>query len=212
MRKKELTLVTGIDGSGKSTFMDNMATEFGLTVLEPTASAEAKLFKLENIDTPLSDELVDKREAIFTGLNAIFDEKIVQLLDSSDIMTSGSLLVTKLSHAVMRRVVGDKDFNVNKVVDEWVGNATLIPNKVVFLHAPTQTIRERIVSRQQKGHIEERFWGFNSPFFLTQYQDALLLASSRLTTTTDLDIHVLDTSLHSPKELLLDYIATSEKF
>ncbi len=39
----KLALVMGVDGSGKSTFMDT-AVESKLTILEPTGSPEAKAF------------------------------------------------------------------------------------------------------------------------------------------------------------------------
>ncbi len=133
---------------------------------------------------------------------------MVRLLDSSNVITSGSVLVTKLSHAVMRRVIGNQGLDVNNIVDRWVNSAELLPDRLVFVYALEQTIRDRIASRQLEGRTEERFWGFNSPFFLTQYQEALLLVASRLTATTDLDLHVLDSSLHAPDELVLK----SQKF
>lgn len=198
-------LVVGIDASGKSTFTDGLALRFGYTVLEPTSTPEARDFKAQTIDTPITMPLVAQREAIYAGLNDGFGQAISRILaNGSPVASTGNLLVTKLSHAVMKQVVSEhaKPSDHLRPVYDWVAEPYNHPDRFCFTHAPFKAIRQRISERQQAGDALERFWGFNSIYFLGRYQDAWHEAIEIIGNETDIGCLSMDTSQLTPEEML----------
>ena len=202
----ELALVIGIDASGKSTFMHGLESNLGYTVLEPTASAEAKAFKSEHLGKPLTDELVLERQSLFTRLNTQFDAHITAQQEHSNVATSGSRLVTNISHAVMRSIIGDRPVPVAAIVSDWNESQTVRPDSVVFMHAPMDTIKARILERQERGVSGEQLLGFNSLHFLTRYQDALMQTYDAL--DSDLTTLEFDSSRTSIDTAIQTFINT----
>jgi thymidylate kinase len=170
----EITLVMGIDGSGKSTFVNNLSQQLGFGVLEPTSSPAAKAFKAANLETFVDASFIDTREAIFLDLNREFDAEIIKTQEQTPrIATTGNSLVTLVSHAVMRHITDTRHTSMEEIVTSWAASDSLKPTSIALIHAPISTIRNRITQRQQDGDSQEKFWGFNAPYFLDHYQEAL---------------------------------------
>ena len=203
----ELTLTLGVDGSGKSTFLKGLADNLGYSVIEPTSSPEARLFKLANIDNPVDSDFVNKRENIFLRLNRDFDTQIRSIQETNSLIaTTGNGFVTQVSHGVMRSIVDtNHSRSINDIVADWADSDMLKPATVVLIHAPATTIRERILARQEDGDVAERFWGFNSPHFLTLYQDGLMEAVEALGRFTSIRHYNLDSQVLTPREMLEVY-------
>jgi thymidylate kinase len=92
-----------------------------------------------------------------------------------NVVTTDASLVTRLSHNAMRGIIGAKSLNDEEIINEWQNDEKLVnaasPDIIVFTYAPFTVIRNRISERQQAGRFEEKFWGFNSPYFLESYQE-----------------------------------------
>lgn len=200
-------LVVGIDASGKSTFLEGLRSNFDYTVLEPTSSDDARRFKADTIDTPIDADLIEQREAIFSNLNSGFHSKVTESVASGDpVATTGNLLVTQLSHAVMRRVVSvDQQAAVEDVVSSWAEQGSEVPDGLAFVHAPFDVIRNRIAQRQNDGDELERFWGFNALFFLQHYQQAWHDAVAQIAEHTEVATLTLDTSILSREEMMAEF-------
>lgn len=199
-------LVTGIDGSGKSTFLRGLGNELGYVAMEPTGTPEARSFKANTLEEPVTDAFIDERECLYMGLNHLFDEKVRESLDlKAKVASSGNSLVTLLSHNSMRAVALSKDTSVEDCVESWLGSGYLKPDAIVLVHAPAPVIFERISERQQAGDQNEKFWGFNSPFFLEQYQAAWRQALSILSNRCDIQCITLDSDMLQPHEMLATY-------
>lgn len=202
--RPELTLVLGTDGSGKSTFLHGLQDGLGYGVLEPTSSDEARTFKHANIDVPVNDAFVDDREGIFLRLNQSFDAQIAAMQESVPrIATTGNSLVTLVSHGVMRNLINARNRRpIDDIVTEWAATDSLKPANVVLVHAPQATIQQRIVARQEDGKTDERFWGFNAPYFLAGYQDGLHEAINTLAMLTTIRHQSLDSTALNPDEMI----------
>lgn len=203
--KNELALVFGIDASGKSTFMKGLQTALGYTTLEPTSSNEAKAFKAENLDAPLTIELVDERQRIFLDLNKRFDAQITNELERNNVATSGSTLITNLSHAVMRRVIRHDKLFIPDIVGQWSESATITPDTIVLTHAPINVVEKRIIDRQNADMKGEQLLGFNSLYFLSRYQEALLDTYDIL--GNDFRTFTFDSSLSSPDTAINSFVS-----
>ncbi|MBP6961920.1 hypothetical protein KBB49_00070 [Candidatus Saccharibacteria bacterium] len=201
---QDALLVVGIDGSGKSTFLSNLADGMGFTVLEPTSDEEAKKFKQATIDTPVTEEIVNQREAIYTRLNSLYARDVSKRIKNGEkVACTGNSLVTGLSHSVMRQVIGcDMRDHHTKTVVNWVNVSSDLPGAIAFTYAPFNTIIARIIERQRDGQDLERFWGFNSPLFLGIYQDAWHQAIATIREHTDIACIEFDTSVLSPEKML----------
>jgi len=200
----ELSLVLGVDGSGKSTFLNGLSERFGMAVLEPTSTPEAKAFKAAHIETPVDGRLIDQRERIFLDLNRQFDERVGAELDTGqDVATTGNGLVTLVSHGLMRVIVGERGpKEIDDAVLRWMESDALKPDHVALVHAPDEVIRERIQERQQAGDQTERFWGFNSPYFLSRYQETWHGVLDTLAQETVIQCVTLDSSQLNPNEMI----------
>lgn len=187
-------LVAGIDGSGKSTLLDDLKKSWDAIVMEPTSTDKARAFRSKTAQEPVTEALVDEREAIFLDLNLDFSNVINgKLTQGERVATTGNHLVTRLSHAVMRHIALVPCQPMDAVRD-WAESDVLKPEAIVLTHAPFETIRDRIVARQQRGDNLESFWAFNSLFFLEQYQAAWLEALDVVSRETDITCCTVDTS------------------
>jgi len=81
---------------------------------------------------------------------------------------------------------------------------------IVLTHAPFQEITRRIIDRQHAGMKDERFWGFNSPFFLERYQ-ARWLEIAQSIAQAGLYCVAIDTAQHTPTETLSIYETLRDK-
>lgn len=166
------TLVVGCDASGKSTLLAGIHQRYGDTIRESTRSEAGLAFKRANIDRHIDGSFIAEREAFYLDIER--QERDIGR-NYSDIATTNATLVTRLSHDVMRRCIGLAGYDDEEIISRWFddeeGAGTPRPDIIACTYAPFATIRARIVERQQAGMQGERFWGFNSPFFLERYQE-----------------------------------------
>lgn len=205
----ELSLVLGVDGSGKSTFLDGLHRHLGVVILEPTSTPEAKAFKAANTETPVDGALIDEREKIFLELNRQFDGAVQTELDTGrKVATTGNGLVTLVSHGLMRVIVGERSTHeVDDAVKRWLESDSLKPGRITLVHAPDEVIRQRIQERQQAGDQTERFWGFNSPYFLSRYQETWHGVLDTMTQNAVAQCITLDSSQLSPTAMIDTYVS-----
>lgn len=205
------TLVLGVDGSGKTTFLNNITKHTDSVKLEPTSSVEAQKFKREHIDVLIDEAYVDAREALFLGINNKFDGLVSQELAADrDVYTSGSALITLVAHGLMRSMIGRPNLGIDDVVDAWLETDGLRkPQELVFLHAPDRVIRRRLENRQQQGIAMEQFRGFNSLDFLSRYQETWHGIVERLSQQAILRTTRIDTSSGSADFTLGTYLAAN---
>src|SRR3989344_3749127 len=157
-------LVAGIDGSGKSTFLEQLGL-LEYIVHEPTVTPMARNFKQASLNRLLDSDFISERESLYLGLNDKFDASIRESLENGrKVATSGNTLVTLLSHTVMRAIVSDSQPEgiTKSVINQWLSADCFKPEALVLVHAPESVILERILERQRSGDRAEEFWGFNS--------------------------------------------------
>lgn len=197
----------GVDGSGKSTFLRGLKTRFNYEVLEPTSTPEARALKVANLKMPIDGDLIDQRERVFLELNHQFDRVLSQdHAGERAIATTGSALVTLVSHGLMRVIIGEKnEGEVSESVERWVNTGAQRPDRVVLVHAQDSVIRQRILERQQAGNQSEHFWGFNSPYFLSRYQETLHHVVDLLGCRVAADCLKLDSSTQTPLAMIDAY-------
>lgn len=205
-----LVIVAGVDGSGKSTFLEQLAASQGYIVLEPTSTEEARRFKAETIDTLVDGNFIATREEMYLRLNDMFSETIqVELELTNRVATTGGRIVTQLSHAVMRAIVENAPKTTNFVddmVDTWLEHGPRVPDALIVVHAPTDVILGRIGLRQDNGDSTEKFWGFNSPFFLHHYQESWLKFAEAVQSRNGLPCLTLDTNELTPEGMIESYV------
>lgn len=203
----QLSLVLGVDGSGKSTLLNGLNEQFGAIVLEPTSTPEVKAFKATNLDTLIDSSFIDRREKVFLDLNSQFDQSVErELIQGCNVATTGNGLVTLVSHGLMRTIVGAKGVReVEGSTERWMKSDALKPKNILLVHAPDDVIRQRIKNRQQAGDHTERFWGFNSPYFLSRYQETWREVVSKLAETTVINCVELDSSQLTPEAMIESY-------
>lgn len=205
------TLVAGVDGSGKTTFLMQLAKRTGYVVLEPTSTPEAQQFKADHVSTSVDTEFIDRRESLFVALNEGFDATVSSHIGQGErVATTGNGIVTTLSHAVMRQISGNTQVNspAELVANEWERIGKGIVDVLVLVHAPYPVILERIHSRQDEGLADEVFWGFNSPYFLGQYQDAWNELFGLVQEQGNVTCVKYNSAELSPQEMIRDYTAT----
>lgn len=200
------TLVVGCDASGKSTFLENVAATYNDVVGESSRSEQAQLFKLNSLSRLVDGEFINEREALYLELS--HQALITMAALEQDVVTTDSSLVTRLSHNVMRQVIGEQSLSNTDIIDAWLSDEILAsaaqPDIFVLTHAAPSTIRGRILSRQKTGDTSEKFWGFNSPYFLDAYQERWLGLFSDLSTAS-FNCLVLNTDTETPEDMLSTY-------
>lgn len=204
----ELTLVLGVDGSGKTTFLNGLSRRTGITAYEPTNYPEVGLYNSIHKDDPIDEELIKNREKLFLRLNDRLDAEIkFGLRLGVDAAMTGGSLATLVSHGLMRAVIGAREArSVDVAVDNWLEGGALMPDQMVLVYAPDEVIRKRNEERRHGGSsTTERLWGFNSPFFLSRYQEALHELTDRLARDGVAKCIRLDSSKLMPDEMLDAY-------
>ncbi|MDD3035296.1 MAG: hypothetical protein PHO93_00040 [Candidatus Saccharimonadaceae bacterium] len=124
-----------------------------------------------------------------------------------DVAISGGVLITFVAHSLMRNIINKKSESVDETVTKWVESDDFIkPDELVFLYAPDEVIIQRIKKRQLKGREEEKFWGFNSPFFLARYQEIWHTVVDKLAKEAIADCITIDTSVYSREDTFDKYL------
>lgn len=197
-------LVIGIDGSGKSTLLDGLSHIDKVVTMEPTSSRAAREFKSRSTSLDVTPEFIAERRAIYLDLNRELNQEINTTLErGSLVVTTGSTLVTLVSHSLMSEIVSGSNEEVSRAVNHWVhDNEALKPDQIVFLHAPYDVIRQRIETRQLKGQTDEKFWGFNSPYFLSRYQETWHKVIGDLIENSEINCISLSSSDLTPSQML----------
>ena len=211
MRKSNLILVSGVDGSGKTTLINNLENSERLNLVgqEPTHTPLSRQFKLRHLSTAVTHEFISQRENFYLGLQGETDEILQGHLDQGvNVATSGNTLTTYVSHTAMRGVLG-VDFSPRDILNRYNEEQTLRPDFLVVLHAPIEVIEGRVRNRFANGDKSEKVWGFNSPFFFERYQEAWMSTAALLSADSDLPVYTYDTSIQTPEEILDRFISNS---
>lgn len=198
----ELLLVLGIDASGKSTFLNELSRSSDFMQLQQTTDPAIQAFKAQSVNALVDNTFVNRRESLFQENNVVFMRHVMELLISGKkIVLDGHPIVTAISHSVMRSIVTAEPIDVRAIVETTAQSSEHIdPNLVVVTYAPADIIRDRIRLRQTYDSTE-RFWGFNSPYFLNQYQDSLLETVDVLR-EAGMEAMVFDTSRVRPEDMV----------
>ena len=204
------TLVVGCDASGKFTLLNTIHQSYGDIVIESTSTDESRAFKHASLNRLVDADFISERERLYMGL-AKASLEFVRTNAIEDFVSTDGALVTRLSHAVMHRSIGGDSFTPDDIVADWLSDeaesGVQLPDIVALTHAPFPAIVDRISIRQRGGQKDEKFWGFNSPFFLNHYQEAwksTLPALARAGFTC----LAFDTTLHTPAEMIDEYRRT----
>lgn len=199
------TLVVGCDASGKSTLLAGIHRRYGDAIRESTRSDVGLAFKRANIDRRIDGSFIDEREAFYLDIER--QERDIAR-DYPDIATTNATLITRLSHDVMRRCIGLAGYDDEDIISRWFDDeedaGTPRPDIIAFTYAPFATICARIVERQQAGMQDERFWGFNSPFFLERYQERWRRLMPALG-ECGLCYVTFDTAIETPEQIMTGY-------
>lgn len=201
------TLVVGCDGSGKSTLLAGIHQRYGDTIRESTRSEVGLVFKRATIGRLIDDGFIDEREAFYLDIER---QEREARRDIRDIATTNATLVTRLSHDVMRRCIGVVGVDDDEIISRWLedenDSGLARPDIVACTYASHATIRARIIERQRAGMRDERFWGFNAPFFLERYQERWQRLMPALA-KSGLRYIALDTDAATPTQVMDQYAA-----
>lgn len=201
------TLVVGCDASGKSTLLDTVHRSYGDVVIESTSTDESRAFKRASLNRLVDMDFIDEREQLYMGL-AKASLQFVHSNEIEDFVSTDGALVTRLSHAVMRRCIGGASLAPDAIVADWLNDeaesGVRLPDIIALTHAPFSTIVDRISQRQQSGQKDEKFWGFNSPLFLNHYQEAWKSTLSALA-RAGFTCLAFDTTLRNPADIINEY-------
>ncbi len=204
MEKENLILVSGVDGVGKTTTLNALRDiHESIVISEPTGTPESKLFKNRHLNTLISEEFIDVREKFYKSLQADTDVGLSEHLSQGrTIATTGSRLVTLVSHNAMRRIIGH-EVDHSYPFDEFSNAVDCIGvNALILLCAPMTTIASRLRKRFDDGDKSEKIWGFNSLYFLEHYQNAWVNTANYVQETTKLPVLTFDTSINSPEVIV----------
>jgi hypothetical protein len=165
------------------------------------------MFKTANLNKLVDGDFISERENLYLGLTADTLSS-VSSQDIENFVGTDATLVTRLSHSVMRYCVTMQDLDHDSIVEQWLEDESKVdvelPSIIALTLADFPDIRARIKLRQQAGMKEEKFWGFNSPFFLNQYQEAWKKTAPALA-RAGLNCITLDTSVNPPEAVLEVY-------
>ncbi len=178
---------------------------------ESTRSEEATAFRVANHKRIIDAEYVELRESLYLKLS--HQALLAMAQSETGVVTPDSSLVTRVSHSVMRRVIGEPYLDNIGIIEEWQADEARAdadaPDMIVLTHAPFSTIRSRIVARQDAGDALESFWGFNSPTFLEAYQERWKTVLRDLAQQSYVCL-AINTSETSPEDGLRQYAAIRE--
>lgn len=206
-KSHKLLLILGVDGSGK-TIAHMLAPHTGAVTHEATGGPHGRGLKKLHYRREVDAHMVHMREYMYASLNRVFQREIQAHLKNTDVITTGSLLVTRLANYTMRRVIGEPNEKpLTAIVDEWLAGSDQLPDEIIYLHAPIDIIMERILARLQAGDIHELPVAYNSPFYLDEYDKVLGEAIHYISQNTSIPISIYDTSTMSPDDLSTSHIS-----
>ena len=199
------TLVLGIDGSGKSTFLNRLCDETGAHMVEVSADDESVAFKYRTAGQELNAALVQERRDMYLRLSRRAEERARAAVETGKpVAHSGFELVTLISHAVMGNLVEPSERPdselVAEIIEGWLAGDELKPDHVVLVDAPMEVSQARIKRRLDEGDVAEVPVGFNDPEFLTRYR-AAFHDTVRLLGDAGINCMVLDSSELTPDEM-----------
>jgi thymidylate kinase len=200
------TLIVGADATGKSTLARGIQRRYSDTIMGSTRSEEVLQFKRNNFTRAIDADFIDERERFFLRVERDELSRLNQLV--GDVCVTISSLATRLAHNVMRQCVGAPSLSNEEVIARWLEDEAAVgvrpPDIIVLVHAPIETIRQRIVKRQEAGKQQEEFVGFNALSFLEQYQLGWLQLVDHLQKSGFACV-AIDTSEKSIGEVLTEY-------
>lgn len=201
--------MVGCDASGKTTMLHKISESYGDIAIESTKSAEAIEFKRANFNRIIDMTFVDERESLYLSLGQKVMRQTKQMeMDSKSTVSSDATLVTRLSHGIMRTLIGNRAYSNEAVITLWREDeekqGITMPDIILLTSPPFEVIKERIIERQKSGQKYEAFEGFNSLEFLKAYYDGWL---SLLPTINQIGASsiIIDTSITTPQESLEIY-------
>ncbi len=175
-------------------------------IIETTSTDEARKFKTDNLSTLIDSDFINKREALYLKL-------ATQALGNADalehsVVTTSSDLVTLVSHDTMRSLIGSTPHSDTEIIEQWLARNQKLQTKstdiIVHTFSDFTSIHNRILERQNSGDSNEKFWGFNSPFFLNLYQERWKSITSHLSQYA-IDLVSINTSTTSIEQSMVSY-------
>jgi thymidylate kinase len=203
---REHCLVVGIDAAGKSTFLKELPENLGYTTLEPAESEEAREFRERTFGLDITPKIIEDRRSLFLKLNERDDATIRDILKSGGrVATTGSRLVTNVSHDIMMQQTLSETPSVTLAVKNWLSDFSAKPDMIVFLHADDEIIRKRNAKREAEDLLETQV-GFYGPEFLTSYQVAWFEVIKILGAKASMRVIDYDSGKLSPGEIIDKFV------
>ncbi len=144
---------------------------------------------------------------MYAGLNAVFQKEIQERLKKTDVVTTGSHLVTRLANFVMRDFINEpQTTSFTDIIEQWLASSDRIPDEIIYLHAPGDIITERLLARVRDGNKHEIPRAYNSPLYLDEYNKILSEAALYIAQNTTIPVADFDTSMLSPDEIVAKYL------
>lgn len=200
-----IVLVAGTDASGKTTLLseaEGILVGEQLLTIEPRGTQQIRDFRAVHLLSTITPEFICEREDVFMSVHEQITPDIVAAKNVGRLVfTTASPVITMVAHASMLETIGRTGRGIAKNVDTWLEKPNFVPDAFVLLEASMATIKERIHERQLAGDKDEVIWGFNSPFYLLQYQRALRLLHLELT-NRGMQTYMFDTSRTPTSEIL----------
>lgn len=208
-RDHKLLLILGVDGSGKTTLAHALAAHTGAVVHEATTGPHSKGLKKLHHRREIDANMVHMREYMYASLTDVLQREVESHLKDTNIITTGSILVTRLANYTMRRVIAEPNKkSLSEIVDEWLSSRDRSPDEIIYLHAPMDVIIGRILERLRAGDIHELPVAYNSPFYLNEYNKVLSEAALYIAQHTTIPVADYDTSILSPDEIVAKHLSS----